>query len=64
MTNEQRELLKAMHLIKNYCESCENCNTCCLTSDKSRHGCPFEIVPAEGWELQSLEEEKDFSVFK
>lgn len=63
MTDKQRELLKAMHLIKNYCESCENCGTCCLTYDNSRDGCPFQDIPSKHWDLKPLEEEKDFSVF-
>lgn len=64
MTDEQKELLKAMHLIKNHCESCEGCDTCCLTYDKSREGCPFQDIPAQYWELKPLEEEKNFSVFQ
>ena len=63
MTNEQKELLQAMHLIKNHCEN-HDCKTCYLTDDKSKFGCPFETVPAESWDLKSLDEEKDFSVFK
>lgn len=63
MTNEQRELLKAMHVIKDYCESCENCNTCCLTGDGGRSGCPFDDIPSRNWKLKPLEEEKNFCVF-
>lgn len=64
MTDEQKELLKAMHLIKDYCASCEDCDACWLTCDKSRYGCPFEQVPSKNWDLKPLEEEKDFTVFK
>lgn len=63
MTNEQKELLKAMHLIKNHCEN-HDCDTCYLTDNKSITGCPFEDAPSENWNLKALEEEKDFSVFK
>jgi hypothetical protein len=65
MTNKQKELLKAMHLIKNHCASCESCETCWLICDRTRDGCPFEEVPAKSWDLKPLEEEKekDFSVF-
>lgn len=63
MTNEQKDLLKAMHLIKNHCQN-RDCETCFLTDDKSRFGCPFEDVPSESWNLKPLEEEENFSVFK
>ena len=62
MTNEQKELLKAMHSIKNHCVN-HDCDTCCLTSDNSRDGCPFTEVPARDWNLEPIEEEKNFSVF-
>ena len=63
MTDKQRDLLKAMHLIKDHCLSCVNCESCGLTYDKSRDGCPFKDIPANKWDLKPLEEEKDFSVF-
>ena len=64
MTNEQKELLKAMHLIKNHCEKCCDCNECCLTKDKSIEGCPFKNTPQYEWNLKPLDKEEKFSVFK
>ena len=65
MTNEQKELLQAMHLIKNHCENHDDCETCCLTKGNSIDDCPFKNVPQYDWKLKPLEEEeKDFSVFK
>ena len=61
MTNKERELLKSMHLIKDYCENHE-CEECCLARDNTIDYCPFKDIPCN-WELKPIEEEK-FSVFK
>ena len=67
MTNEQKELLKAMHLIKQHykeCGSCENC-FCAYHYFDDLGDCPFNEVPQEDWDLRDLEtKEKIISVFK
>lgn len=67
MTNEQKDLLKAMHLIKEHCEKCGDCINCfCAKHYFDDIGkCPFEDVPMDDWDLHDLEtKEKINSVFK
>ena len=40
MTNEQKEILKAMHSIQDYCEN-HNCDECCLARDDDFEYCPY-----------------------
>ena len=64
MTNEQNELLKTMHLIKDYCEN-HHCEECCFARDDNFDYCPFKGTPCNDWDLKPLEEnEGKFSVFK
>lgn len=65
MTNEQKELLKAMHLIKQHCEKhcCEDC-FCAKHYFDNVGDCPFQDVPMEDWELHDLETKEEInSVF-
>lgn len=67
MTNEQKELLKAMHLIKEHCKKHNSCEDCfCAEHYFDDLGkCPFEEVPMENWELHDLETKEEInSVFK
>jgi hypothetical protein len=69
MTQEQIELLKSLHYIKNYCHT-HDCNTCALAQHTDGwNNCMFEEENAEvpdDWKLKPLpqeEPEKIFTVF-
>lgn len=69
MTQEQIELLKALHHIKDYCHT-HDCDTCALAHhDDSFNTCMFSDGCAEmpdDWKLKPLpqeEPEKIFTVF-
>jgi hypothetical protein len=67
MTDKQNELLKAMHLIKQYCRDFNSCEHCFLAFHLNDDigDCPFKEQPDIDWELHSLDtKEKINSVFK
>ena len=68
MINENQELLKVMHLIKNYCSKQKKCDNCVLAirypNLLNLCQCPFDKEPGCDWELQDINGEKIISVFK
>lgn len=70
MTKEQIEILKALHLLKDYCVKtpCQYCMLAIHDDDSGDVNCLFDreniCIPADWDNLKEPKEEKIFTVFK